>query len=200
MATARWTPCSLTWRPGAGFGVLEAPRFGPAGQAGAPGPTRAPAGARLRALGAAEHAPRAALPTLPPPGPPPARCDEANGWRSSVRGVFVSDVPRELPPCDADAKNKGGACLADYYKAVTDAIKDKCASPTYGQPMIFFNPGAEYLSCDFAAANGVGFVNSFENSYDVYLKVGGGGWITRFLAENGLGFWPAPQHRARLVL
>lgn len=100
-------------------------------------------------------------------------CDEVDGFRGSIRGVFVDSVARTFPPCDAKAKT----CLGDYYQKVIDAIRTKCNSPTRGTPMIMLNPGTQFTECQFLKDNNIGFVNGFEATFKTYQDVSAKGQL-----------------------
>jgi hypothetical protein len=78
-------------------------------------------------------------------------CDAINGYRRSVRGVFIDQVAEDLTCAPKDK-----VCLKDYYQKVVDAIRSKCSVLGVGDAMIMLNPGRSFNECKFMADNKVG--------------------------------------------
>ncbi|KAI8472530.1 MAG: Spherulation-specific family 4-domain-containing protein [Monoraphidium minutum] len=84
-------------------------------------------------------------------------CDAVNGYRGSIRGVFIDSVVKSF---EDDAEVKG------YYDAVVAAVKSECSDYV----MVMLNPGTAFTECAWLQENNIGFVNGFEDTYKTYQE------------------------------
>lgn len=77
------------------------------------------------------------------------------GFGDQVQGIWVDNVASNI--------DKSG--LIDYYTKIAQYIQD-----SFPGKLIAFNPGTSIPDCKFYEANGVSFVNAFEDSYEKWKR------------------------------
>ncbi|KAI8470315.1 MAG: hypothetical protein J3K34DRAFT_521444 [Monoraphidium minutum] len=92
-------------------------------------------------------------------------CDATTaGWRNVVRGIMIDSVVANFN-CTTSMPAKAESCES-YYQKVVDTIKTQCGDGI----MIMLNPGTRFTECEFAAKNGITFINGFEDTYKTYQE------------------------------